>query len=62
MTADRQRVIQASLFKVLGQADGPTDAEEPASKPAAKPNGMETPSAAGNAWNLSNHKYNKQDK
>jgi fermentation-respiration switch protein FrsA (DUF1100 family) len=49
MTAERQRVIQASLFKMLGQADGPADDEEPASKPAAKADETEQPSAAGNA-------------
>ena len=50
MTAERQRVIQASLFKMLGQADGPADDEEPESKPAAaKPDGTKEPSAAENA-------------
>jgi hypothetical protein len=34
---------------MLEQATGPADDEEPASKTAAKPNGMEEPSAAGNA-------------
>ena len=49
MTAERQRVIQASLFKMLGQADGPADDEEPASKPAAKADETEQPPSAGNA-------------
>jgi pimeloyl-ACP methyl ester carboxylesterase len=48
MTAERQRVIQASLFKMLGQADGPLEYEDPASKPAAKVDEKEETSAAGN--------------
>jgi hypothetical protein len=36
MTAERQRVIQASLFKMLGQADGPSSAQSSDAKPASK--------------------------
>jgi hypothetical protein len=39
----------------------PADDEEAASKPAAKVDETEQPSAAGNARNVSSHKYNEQD-
>jgi hypothetical protein len=48
MTTESQWVIQA-FFKMLGQADGPTDDEKLASKPVAKADETEQPSSAGNA-------------
>lgn len=42
MTAERQRVIQASLFKMLGQADNPAAPTEPKHDTNTAPPGVNT--------------------
>ena len=49
MTQERQREIQASLFKMLGQADDPRDERDPAEpRPSSKRNSVNGSSSEDN--------------